>query len=810
MREYNQKEIDKKWQEVWQETKLYKTPTIKDKPKFYCLDFFPYPSGDGLSVGHLRNYIPTDVISRYKRMRGYNVLHPMGWDAFGLPAENEAINKGLHPKITVPKYITNYKRQLSIVGLSYDWEREINSSTPDYYKWTQWFFLLLYDKGLAYKAISFVNYCPKCGTVLAREEVEGNTCWRCHTEVKKIEKEQWFFKITAYADRLLKDLKLVDWPENIVEMQKNWIGYSEGVEFEIPVTKLKTKLGVFTTRPDTIYGMTYVAVSPEHPIVRQLVSPNRRDEVDKFMRMVEKESEIERLSKEKEPLGVFTGSYAINPLDNETIPIYLADYVLSTYATGAIMAVPAHDERDFIFAKKYKLPIKVVIQNTEHGLQNENMECAYTGEGIMVDSADFSNLSSDEGRQKIIEYIEGLGIGERVTYYRLRDWLISRQRYWGAPIPIVYCEKCGEVAVRDLPVLLPDVDDYKPSGTGESPLAGISEFVHTTCPVCGREAKRETDTMSGFACSSWYFLRFASPKYDKAPFDKKEVEYWLPVDLYVGGAEHAVMHLLYARFWTKVMYDAGLVNFVEPFLRLRNQGVVHAPTGKRMSKSKGNVIAPDEIVERHGAEALRLYELFMAPFDQPVVWDTNGIIGQERFLRRVWRFVVGRENKIRHVRVNSSSPLPSLHRTIKKVTEDIEAFKFNTAIASIMEFMNKIYNISMDDATHREVAENLILILSPFAPHICEELWQTLGKEDSVTQMPWPEYSEELVREEFVTIPIQVNGKLRATLEVKKGTAREEIEKLARERVKKWIVKGIKRIVYIQDRLVNIVTERMG
>ncbi len=806
MEEYNPKEIEKKWQKRWQKGSPFKTPTRKDKPKFYCLDFWPYTSGDGLSVGHLRNYIPTDVISRYKRMRGYNVLHPMGWDAFGLPAENEAIKKGVHPRVIVPKYIANYKRQFSMVGLSYDWARETNSTSPDYYRWTQWFFLLLYKRGLAYRKRSFVNYCPRCGTVLAREEVERGTCWRCHTEVVKIEKEQWFFRITAYADRLLGDLDLVDWPENIVEMQRNWIGRSEGVEFDIPVDGLDKKIGVFTTRPDTIYGMTYVAVSPEDPIVRELVSPDRRGDVKKFMRMVEKETEIERLSTEREPLGVFTGSYAINPLNGEKIPIYLADYVLSTYATGALMAVPAHDDRDFAFARRYNLPIRVVIQDAECGLRSEDMESAYTGEGIMVDSGEFSTLPSEEGRRKIIEYFEGLGTGRKAVHYKLRDWLISRQRYWGVPIPIVYCERCGEVAVKDLPVLLPDVDDYKPSGTGESPLAGISKFVHTTCPVCGGEARRETDTMGGFACSSWYFLRFASPKYGKAAFDRREVTYWLPVDLYVGGAEHAVMHLLYARFWTKVMYDAGLIDFVEPFSKLRNQGVVHAPTGKRMSKSRGNVITPDGIVERYGADALRLYELFMAPFDQPVAWDTNGIVGQERFLRKVWRFVIGREKNMGHVVANGNSPLPSLHRMIKKVTDDIEAFKFNTAIASIMKFMNEVSSAHMDDDTYNEIAEKLVIILSPFVPHICEELWQRMGKDGFVADMPWPSYSEELLREELVTVPVQVNGKLRATLEVKRETGREEIETLAVERVAKWVGIGVKRIVYIQDKLVNIVT----
>ncbi len=808
MDDYNPREVEKRWQKEWENDNIYRTPTNKNNRKFYCLDFFPYPSGDGLSVGHLRNYIPTDVISRYKKMRKFNVLHPMGWDAFGLPAENEAINKGLHPRETVPRYIGNYKHQLKLVGLSYDWDKELNSSTPEYYKWTQWYFLLLYDRGLAYRMKSAVNFCPKCGTVLAREEVENGMCWRCHTDVIKIEREQWYFKITSYADRLLEDLDLLDWPENIIEMQKNWIGRSEGLEFDIPIVGSNRKLRVFTTRPDTIFGMTYVVVSPEHPIAKELVTSNRKKEVEEFTHEVEKETEIERLSKEKEPFGVFTGTNAINPLNNDKIPIYLADYVLSTYATGAIMAVPAHDDRDFLFARRYKLSIKEVIKEPGRNILNKQIDAAYTGEGIMVDSAEFSGLSSEEGRQRIIRRLEELNIGKRAVHYKLRDWLISRQRYWGAPIPMVYCDRCGERPVRDLPVLLPDVDEYKPSGTGESPLVNIPEFVDTVCPECGGKAKRETDTMGGFACSSWYFLRFASPKFEKGPFDEREIKYWLPVDLYVGGAEHAVMHLLYARFWTKVMYDAGLVDFIEPFVILRNQGVVHAPTGKRMSKSRGNVITPDEVVEEHGADALRLYELFMAPFDQPVIWDTNGIIGQERFLKKVWRIVVERGQGVeRNRRPAKGKILTTLHRTIKKVTEDIETFKFNTAIASIMEFTNEVYGTRMDEPTHKQVVENLIIILSPFAPHICEELWHRIGKKGSITEISWPEYDRELIKDNTLTIPIQVNGKLRATFEVRRGTEKEEIERLAKKGVDKWIKEGVKRIIYVKDKLVNIVTE---
>lgn len=802
---YKPREIERRWQKRWENTAVYRTPTNKENPKFYCLDFFPYPSGDGLSVGHLRNYIPTDVVSRYKRMRRYSVLHPMGWDAFGLPAENEAINKGLHPREIVPKYIKNYKRQLNLLGLSYDWEREINSSSPDYYKWTQWFFLFLYDRGLAYRMKTAVNFCPRCGTVLAREEVESGTCWRCHTEVIKKEKEQWYFKITLYAERLLKDLELLDWPENIVEMQKNWIGQSEGVEFDMPIADSGKKLRVFTTRPDTIFGMTFAVVSPEHPMVNDIVRADRKRDVERFIKSVEKKTEIERLSKEIEPIGTFTGSTAINPLNGERVPIFLADYVLSSYATGAIMAVPAHDERDFLFAKRYGIPIREVIRAPQEEEKAEDLENAYTGEGVMINSDEFSGLISEEGRERIIEKIEQLAIGRRAVYYKLRDWLISRQRYWGAPIPIVYCDRCGEKPVRDLPVLLPYVDEYRPSGTGESPLVNITDFVNTVCPECGGKAKRETDTMGGFACSSWYFLRFASPNYKEAPFNDKEVRYWLPVDLYVGGAEHAVMHLLYARFWTKVMYDAGLINFVEPFIKLRNQGIVHAPTGKRMSKSRGNVVIPDEIVEKYGADAMRLYELFMAPFDQPVIWDIKGIVGQERFLKKVWRFILSDQRAGR--RVSDETILSSLHRTIKKVTCDIEAFKFNTAIASIMEFLNEVSRVRMDNSIHRMVVENLILILYPFTPHICEELWHKIGHRDSVQGNEWPVYDESLVIEETFTIPVQVNGKLRATFKVERGTTKDEIEKLAKEAVEKWIIEGVKRVIYIEDRLVNIVTK---
>jgi leucyl-tRNA synthetase len=807
---YSPEAIEKKWQDWWEKKGVFKTEVVRDKEKFYCLDFFPYPSGDGLSVGHCRNYIPTDIISRYKRMRGFNVLHPMGWDAFGLPAENEAINKGLHPKITVPKYIANYKRQLKMIGSSYDWSREINSSRPEYYKWTQWFFLLLYKRGLAYQKEAPVNFCPKCKTVLANEEVENGLCWRCHTPVVKKNLRQWFFRITNYADRLLKDIKKLNWPENILLMQENWIGRSEGVEFTIDIKGRKNKISVFTTRPDTIYGMTFVVLAPEHPLVKILTTQERKDEVSDYIEKTKRESEVERVSLKKEPEGVFTGSFAINPINGAIIPIYISDYVLMEYGTGAIMAVPAHDERDFKFAKKYNLPIKQVIKPPSE------VEGAYIGEGTVVNSGPFTGLSSTIGREKIIRFMEERGIGKKKINYKIRDWLISRQRYWGAPIPTVYCKKCGIVPVpeSELPVTLPDVEHYEPSGTGKSPLARIPEFVNTTCPRCGGKAKRETDTMGGFACSSWYFLRFASPDEGKAPFRKEDVKYWLPVDLYVGGAEHAVMHLLYARFWTKVMFDAGLISFDEPFTELKNQGVVHAPDGKRMSKSAGNVITPDSVVEKYGADTLRLYEAFMAPFDQSVRWSEEGIIGCRRFLNRIcngfnkakykpdWRKnIEAKTSDEREIR-------KKLHFTIKKVTNDIENLKFNTAISRMMELVNEIYIKEVNNEVYSEAIENLILLLAPFAPHLSEELWFLMDKKDSIFNSKWPEYDRKIIKEETVNIVVEVNGRVRGTITVDKNKEKEEVERLAisLKGAQRWIEgKRIKRVIFVPERLINIV-----
>jgi len=819
MEKYNPQKIEKKWRIIWEESKIYRTEETLEKPKYYCLDFFPYPSGDGLSVGHCKNYIPTDVFSRFKKMCGYSVLHPMGWDAFGQPAEQEAINKGIHPKITTEKYTANYKRQLSLIGTSYDWEREINSSHPDYYKWTQWFFLLLYKRGLAYRKKAPVNWCPTCLTVLANEEIEDGKCWRCGSEVTKRDLMQWFFKITDYADYLLKDLETIDWPEKIVLMQQNWIGRSEGIEFNLKVKNSEKTIPVFTTRPDTIYGMTFVVLAPEHPLINELTTQEFKNAVENYRKIAYQKSEIQRLALEKEKDGVFIGAYAINPMNNEEVPIYVTDYVLMTYGTGAIMAVPAHDERDFEFAKKYNLLIRVVISPPDW--EGEELKEAYTGKGIMVNSDEYNGLPSQEGIEKICNYLDNKGIGRRKVNYKMRDWLISRQRYWGAPIPIIYCDDCGEVPVpeEDLPVLLPDIEKYQPTETGESPLAKVQEFVNTFCPKCRKLAKRETDTMGGFACSSWYFLRFTSPHYKKGPFNPDKIKYWMPVDLYVGGAEHAVMHLLYARFWTKVMYDANIVNFREPFNKLLNQGMMHAPDGRLMSKSKGNVITPDEVVAEYSADALRAYELFLGPFEQDAIWNDRGINGVFRFLNRVWRLILKEKPLIFTKRPSGgaediSRQLQKMtHKTIKKVTLDFEKFKFNTAVAALMKYINFLYS-SLDKKVLEEIwsetIDTLMLLLAPIAPFMTEELWERTGHKESIHIQPWPKWDEKLTYEEKFTLVIQVNGKLRDRVEVPVGISDEEMKKIALKspNAQKFIKdKEIIKFVTVPNKLINIVAK---
>jgi leucyl-tRNA synthetase len=821
---YRPQEIEERWQRVWLERAAYRTPDTSDKPKFYCLDFFPYPSGDGLSVGHCRNYVPTDAVARFYRMRGFNVLHPMGWDAFGLPAENYAIKMGVSPRAATEANIATYHRQMDMIGLSFDWSREVTSCSPDYYRWTQWFFLLMYERGLAYRGTGQQWWCPVDKTILANEQVEQGRCWRCGSEVTKVDLEQWYFRITDYAQRLLDDLTTIDWPEQVKLMQANWIGRSEGAEVEFALPGRDDRLTVFTTRPDTLFGATYMVLAPEHPLVDALTTDERRDAVRAYQEQARRESEIERLSTEKEKTGVFTGAFALNPVNDEPVPIWISDYVLMGYGTGAIMAVPAHDERDFQFATRYGLPIIEVIAPPA-GPRGTLAE-AYTGDGAMVNSGRFDGMAAPgEAFAAIVAWLAERGLARPKVNYKLRDWLISRQRYWGVPIPIVYCDACGIVPVPadQLPVLLPDLDDYEPTDDARSPLARDASFVNTTCPHCGGPARRETDTMDTFVCSSWYHFRFPSPHDDEAAFDGKAVDYWLPVDLYVGGAEHAVMHLLYARFFCKVLYDAGYVRFTEPYATLRNQGMILAGDGQKMSKSKGNVVTPDSVVERYGADSLRLYELFVAPFEQAVAWNDRGVQGCSRFLARLWSFALG------VVDLDVSGPsggegdgdgadrrrlMRTLHKTVRKVTGDMQAFRFNTAVAALMEALNDVLDVwndrreRLDAAQWREVADTFVLLLAPMTPHIAEELWQRLGHDASVIDAAWPTWDDTLAADEVATVVVQVNGKLRDRLEVPVGAARDDVLSLARaaHNTGRFLEgKQIVKEVYVPGKLVNFV-----
>jgi leucyl-tRNA synthetase len=852
---YRPQEIEPYWRQYWADDAIYRTPeptspaarggspgnSVAQTGTFYCLEFFPYPSGAGLSVGHGRNYVPTDVISRYRRMRGDTVLHPMGWDAFGLPAENEAIKRGIHPRETTTRYAANYRRQMTLMGCSYDWEREINSSTADFYRWTQWFFVQLYRRNLAYRATGRQWWCPGCKTVLANEQVRSDgTCWRNHSGVHKRDLKQWYLRITAYADELLADLDTLDWPEHIVAMQRNWIGRSEGVEFEMRVAGCEARFTVYTTRPDTVYGMTFAVLAPEHPLVEQIATPERRATVSRYCRESDRRSEVDRLQAGRD--GVFTGAYAVHPMSGAQVPIYVADYVLMNYGGGAIMAVPAHDERDFDFAKVQGLPVQVVV--APPGWDGGPPESAYTGPGTMVQSGPWNGMRSEKASAGIVDWMEARGIGRRTVQYRMRDWLISRQRYWGAPIPIVYCQGCGVVPVPEdqLPVRLPHVQAWLPGDDGRSPLANVPEFVGTTCPQCGGPARRETDTLDGFACSSWYFLRFVSPRYEEGPFDPGALARWGAPDLYVGGAEHAVMHLLYARFWTKVMADAGIVPFHEPFPVLRSQGVMHArdpETGEisRMSKSAGNVVTPDEVSETYGADALRVYLLFVAPFENHTVWEKEGIIGARRFLERTWRLVnrviqdrqTGRcptdpvvadgaeTGRTGHATATGESPsdlIAQMHRTIRRVSEDIEAFKFNTAIAALMEYLNELGTYHQAKGATKALAEAVrayLLLLAPFAPYIAEELWARMGEAYSVHQQAWPRWESERIASETVTLAVQVDGRVRDRITVPVETTESEARAGAlRVEGARRHLEGhdVERIIYVPGRLVNIVTRR--
>ncbi|MBI4303072.1 MAG: leucine--tRNA ligase [Chloroflexi bacterium] len=807
---YNPQEIEQKWQQKWAEDHLYEVTEDKTRPKWYALTMFPYTSGN-LHIGHWYAMAPSDVHARFKRMQGYNVLHPMGFDAFGLPAENAAIKRGIHPFTWTMQNIENMRQQLKSIGAIYDWSREVITCLPEYYKWTQWFFLQLYHHGLAYRGRAPVNWCPQCQTVLANEQVIDNRCERCGTTVIRRDLEQWFFRITKYADELMQH-EGIDWPERIKIMQRNWVGKSTGcdISFGLDHPGVEEKeIRVFTTRPDTIFGVTFMVLAPEHPLVAKLTALDKKAAVEEYVARTRRQTEIERLSTEKEKDGVFIGAYVTNKLNGEKVPIWIADYVLLSYGTGAVMGVPAHDDRDFVFAKKYGIPIRTVI--APPGWKGEELEAAYIEPGTMVNSAQFNGLPSEQGFGAVCDLLEKNAYGGRTVSYRLRDWLISRQRYWGAPIPMVYCPKCGIVPVpeKDLPVLLPEDAEFKP--TGESPLKYCEEFVNTTCPQCSGSAKREIDTMDTFMCSNWYFLRYASPHYDAGPFDPKKLKFWAPVDLYTGGAEHAVMHLLYARFFTKAIRDIGLIDFGEPFKRLFNQGTIIAEHQK-MSKSRGNVVTPDEYVSELGADTVRAYLMFLGPWEQGGEWDDSGIAGMSRWLNRIWNLVLDDRSTAVAVEDEQRALARITHQTIRKVTNDLERIHFNTMLAALMEFTNYLTKAKesghISDAAWKEATDTLILLIAPTAPHLAEELWQATGHEYSIHNQRWPEWDEELAKEEEITLVVQVNGKLRDRITVPASIAEAEARELAMssQRVKAHIEgKKIQNVVYVPGRLVNVV-----
>jgi leucyl-tRNA synthetase len=832
MKRYNPSEIEPQWQKVWAESKIYEASNDAAKPKKYVLEYFPYPSGAAMHVGHVRNYAIGDVISRHARMNGYNVLHPMGWDAFGLPAENYAIKTGISPAQAITENTTKFKQQLVQMGLGYDWSREFASSDPEYYKWTQWFFLLLHKKGLAYRKESAQWWCPVDKTVLANEQVEAGKCWRCGSEVEKKALQQWFFKITDYADRLEKDLDDVNWTDSIKSMQRNWIGHKTGINITYKVVNAKSEeeITVFTTRPDTNYGATFVVLAPEHPFAQKVMTQeivptegsSHWQAVQNYVQKALAKSELERKEEGRLKTGVFTGLYVENSLNGKKLPIWVSDFVLAQFGTGAVVGVPAHDMRDFEFARQFDLPIERVVVGSDGDTSPVTMpEQVQEKAGTMINSGELDGLGIHEATEKMKDLMEANGMGTRTHSYAIRDWLISRQRYWGAPIPMVHCETCGIVPVPEdqLPVKLPDMKSYEPSGDGRSPLARIDDFVHTTCPTCEGPAQRETDTMDGFACSSWYFLRFADPHNGDKPFDLEKVKRWLPVDDYIGGAEHAVMHLLYARMWTKVMFDEGLIDFNEPFKTLRNHGMILAPDGRKMSKSFGNVIAPDDLLTQgYGADAIRIMELFIGPWNQSANWSVEGMGGAYRFLQRIWTLV--QEYSERGESTSSAvddKPLrQAIHRTTKKVSQDLEALGFNTAIAATMELVNELYKLKATvryaeaSDTWKWALEMLLQLLAPFAPHIAEELWHQLGNEQSIHITSWPHYDEQYIVSDTVKVAVQVNGKLRSEVEVASSATEADVKAAAwvNENVKQYVEgKEPMRVIYVPGRLINIVIQ---
>ena len=795
---YNPQEIEKKWQKYWQENNFYQAEDFSKKPKLYILIEFPYPSGVGLHVGHCRSYSAMDAIVRKKRMQGFNVLYPIGWDAFGLPTENYAIKTGIHPQVATEKNVATFKKQLKSLGLSFDWDREINTTDPKYYKWTQWIFLQLFKKDLAYQAEIPVNWCPSCKIGLANEEVIDNKCERCGAKVEQKTLKQWMFRITKYADRLIDDLDKVDFWEKIRAQQINWIGRSYGTNIDFKLENSKDKINVFTTRTDTLFGVTAMVLAPEHSLVEKLTAKENEKQVKKYIQESREKTELQRTELEKEKTGVFTGSYCLNPVNQEKIPVWVGDYVVGTYGGGAVMVVPAHDKRDYDFAKKYGLEIKEVISGGDISSK------AFVDYGKLVNSGEFNGLSSEKAIEKITKWLEKKDLGKKTIQYKLRDWVFSRQHYWGEPIPIIHCKSCGIVSVpeKDLPVELPFVEKYQPTDTGESPLARISEWVNVKCPKCEGKAKRETDTMPNWAGSNWYFMRYIDPKNNKALVDKKKLKYWMPVDWYNGGMEHTTLHLLYSRFIYKFLYDIKISPSSEPYQKRTSHGMVLAEDGRKMSKSFDNVINPDEIVKTYGADTLRIYEMFMGPFDQAIAWNSKGVKGVFRFLERFWRLIL-------ECKQNEKSSLPIIraaHQLNRKIDQDLEKMKFNTSIAAFMEFVNLA---SLDkEKLGRDVIERVLKMLAPFAPHMTEELWYELGFKDSVHKQAWPKHDSKIVQEKMITLVVQINGRMRDKIEVENNLSEKKVKEtaLSREKIKKWIKgKEIKKTIFVPNQLINFV-----
>ena len=800
---YNHKEIEKKWRHNWDVTPINKDTT---KPKYYCLDMFPYPSGSGLHVGHWRGYVISDVWSRYKMLHGYHIIHPMGWDAFGLPAENYAIKMKTHPAISTAANIANIKRQINEIASLYDWDMEVNTTDPKFYKWTQWIFVQMFKKGLAYEKEMPINWCPSCKTGLANEEVVNGCCERCGAEVTKKNLKQWMLKITAYADRLLADLDKLDWPEKVKKMQADWIGKSYGAEVDFKLENSDEKITVYTTRPDTLYGATFMVLAPEHAMAKSLATDETRADVEEYIQMAANKSSVDRLQG-KEKTGVFTGSYAINPLNGAKVPIWLSDYVLADYGTGAIMCVPAHDDRDFAFATKFNIPIIQVI--AKDGKEIENMTEAYTeAVGTMINSGEWNGMESSVLKKEAPHIIEEKGFGRATVNYKLRDWVFSRQRYWGEPIPIVHCPDCGAVPVPEeqLPLLLPDVESYEPTGTGESPLAAINEWVNTTCPCCGKPAKRETNTMPQWAGSSWYFLRYIDNKNDKELVSREKADKYLPVDMYIGGVEHAVLHLLYSRFYTKFLHDIGVVDFDEPFKKLFNQGMITGKNGIKMSKSKGNVVSPDDLVRDYGCDSLRLYEMFVGPPELDSEWDERGIDGVYRFITRFWKLAV---DSIEANVEPTKEMIKLRHQMVHTITRRLEDFSLNTVVSGFMEFNNKFIELAKKEGgIDKETIQTFVTLLAPFAPHIGEELWERLGNTGSVFENnKWPEADEELMKDDEIQVPVQINGKTKVVISVPADISKDDAIAQGKEALGDKLTGNIIKEIYVPGRIINIVAK---